>query len=109
MPAFGAILDETARWNVIDFLNANRQARRLGQPDGLAAAPNFLLACPGGSTRSLASLRPRPVHLVLTDPRSQPRLHQLATAADAGGIVTSVVGLALAPHEDDGLFCRTQD
>jgi mono/diheme cytochrome c family protein len=34
MPPFAAVLDETARWNLIDFFHANADARRLAETAG---------------------------------------------------------------------------
>src|SRR5262249_11271869 len=57
MPGFGVALDDTARWNVIDFIHANADARRLELANGVDAAvrvPEFSVACPDGSDSSIS-------------------------------------------------------
>jgi copper resistance protein D len=109
MPAFGAVLDETARWNLIDFLRANADATRLSKPDALAPVPNFFVTCADGSSVAMSALRPNIVHLVVTSPASQTRLHQLAAGATIGDVRTVVVRLAAGPEEDEAPFCGTDD
>ena len=109
MPPFGAALDETARWNLIDFLHANADARRLSEAaDATGVAlplPEFSVECRDGSSLSIDQLRGNVVHLVFAGPASTPRLRQLASAK-AGGQTTIVVRPEAS--EPTG-FCETRD
>lgn len=110
MPGFAATLDETTRWNLIDFVHANADAARL---TGLATedagrpkrAPNFTASCPDRGAIALAALRGRVVHLVFADPRAPERLEHLAMHGDATA-ATIVVGL---PPELRGRLCTADD
>ncbi len=108
MPPFGTVLDETARWNLIDFLHANADARRLSETDATGLAfplPEFSVECPGGSIRSIADLRGNIVHIVLAGTASTARLQQLADLEDARE-VRIVVELSEIPNSR---FCETRD
>ena len=97
MPAFAAVLDERARWNLIDFIHANADARRLAEAmhHGASVAlptPGFSADCPDGSTVSVERLRGKVLHLALAGPRSthmeglgaRSETALLVRAADAG-------------------------
>jgi putative copper export protein/mono/diheme cytochrome c family protein len=109
MPPFGAALDETARWNLIDFLHANADARRLSEAvDATGVAlplPEFSIECRDGSSLSIDQLRGNVVHLVFAGPASTARLRQLATSeADREtAIVVRLEGSQGSP------FCWTED
>jgi mono/diheme cytochrome c family protein len=70
MPAFREVLDETARWNLIDFVHANADGARLrasaaeAGPTGYPT-PNFSAACRGEATVSTEEVRGSVVHVVL--------------------------------------------
>ena len=109
MPPFDAVLDEAARWNVIDFVRAIADAARLGQASGQVTdighrAPDFAAACPDGSTVSRDVLRSRIAHLILAGPGSAQRVAQLATRnADVVTVVIPIGNLAT------GAACRADD
>jgi len=109
MPGFGAILDETARWNLIDFLHASADARRLSEAaDATGVAlplPEFLVECRDGASLSTDQLRGNVVHLVFAGPASAARLRQLASAK-AEGETTIVVRLEAS---EPTVFCATRD
>ena len=74
MPGFAAALDETARWNLIDFVHANADAARLaaastaegGGAQRPIPAPDLSLRCGSdGRAVSLRDLRGRIVRLIL--------------------------------------------
>jgi putative copper export protein/mono/diheme cytochrome c family protein len=109
MPPFGAVLDEEARWNVVDFVRANADAARLRQVPGKVTdtgyrMPDFSAACPDGSTLWRDDLRGRIAHLVIAGRGSAARLAQL-TAHDR-----DVVTIAI-PIDDvaTAAACRTDE
>jgi putative copper export protein/mono/diheme cytochrome c family protein len=113
MPPFGAALDETARWNIIDFIHANADARRLGDLEDSgpmigAAAPDFFVECRDGSTFSLVELRGSIVHLIFAGTRSAARLRDLGSTSKDPDITTLAVRLDPSVSAD-GTFCGTDD
>jgi putative copper export protein/mono/diheme cytochrome c family protein len=77
MPGFGDAIDEQARWNLIDFIQANADAARLqrrapNEPNAFPA-PNFTADCPDGS-KTLEDLRGRFVRLIV-DGGAPPSAH----------------------------------
>src|SRR5262249_3436044 len=71
---------QMARWNLIDFIRANADARRLQTADDTTASlrvPEFSVECPDGSDVSISQLRGRILHLIFAGPQSDARLHQL--------------------------------
>jgi putative copper export protein/mono/diheme cytochrome c family protein len=108
MPGFDAVLDETARWNLVDFLHANADARRLAEAaDATPVAlplPQFSIECRDGSIVSIDRLRGNVVHLVFPGASSAKRLRQLA-GTHAGHETI----LARAKRADAAPFCRTED
>jgi len=108
MPGFGAVLDETARWNLIDFIHANADARRLELADDAGVAirvPEFSVECPDGSDLSIGQLRGRIVHVVFASPHSAARLDQLAALRTEGqtSIAVRIGGL------ESPSFCSTSN
>jgi len=75
MPPFAIVLDETARWNLIDFIHANADGRRLveameqGTTVGLPL-PEFSVDCPDGRTVSAGELRGQVIQILLAGTRS---------------------------------------
>ncbi|HUE19084.1 MAG TPA: CopD family protein, partial [Stellaceae bacterium] len=104
MPGFSDVLDETARWDLIDFIHANADGVRT--PQGIPAqAPDFAVECPNGDDTELNRLRPNLVHLVFAGPDIGARLDALR-AIDLGGDVTTVIaGNATARQA----FCTVAD
>jgi mono/diheme cytochrome c family protein len=107
MPPFGAVLDETARWNLIDFIRANADARRLQTADEGTPSlrvPEFSVECPDGSDVSISQLRGRVLHLIFAGPQSDARLDQLrAMEPRAESIAVQLDGSETLP------LCRTRD
>jgi putative copper export protein/mono/diheme cytochrome c family protein len=107
MPGFDTVLDETARWNLVDFLHANADAKRLIEAASATAValpiPQFSVECPDGSIVSIDRLRGKVVHLVFAGPASADRLRQLANMqAEREILVVRQLGSAVP-------FCGTQD
>jgi mono/diheme cytochrome c family protein len=108
MPPFAADPGDISPWNLIDFIHANADARRLAQPgDQAVSAPEFTLQCPSGSSPSLSELRSRVVHVVVASPASAPRLKQLTSLA-IPGVQTVLVATDPGLAESVGL-CATSD
>ena len=83
MPAFGDVLDENARWNLIDFIHANADAVRLraaaGQVTSLAyPMPALSIECADGSVVSTGELKGQVLHLVFAGTQAADRLQALA-------------------------------
>src|SRR5262249_5920768 len=96
MPPFGAVLDEEARWNLIDFVHANADAARLVRAPAKVTnagfrSPDFSAACPGGATVSRDDLSGRIAHLVIARRDASDRVAQLT--ARNGDVVTIVIPL----------------
>jgi putative copper export protein/mono/diheme cytochrome c family protein len=111
MPAFGDVLDENARWNLIDFIHANADAARLraaaGQVTSLAyPMPAFSIECADGSVVSVAELKGQVLHLVFAGAQSADRLHALA--AFEANEVKRVVVAPLSPS-NTGSTCIASD
>jgi putative copper export protein/mono/diheme cytochrome c family protein len=107
MPPFGADPGDVSPWNLIDFIHANADARRLARPGEHAfRPPDFTLQCPDGSSPSLAELRGRVVHVVIVGPATA-RLQQLAREP-LPDVQTVVVATDPGLAESDG-FCATSD
>jgi putative copper resistance protein D len=108
MPPFATDPDDISPWNLIDFIHANADARRLVQPgDHAFPAPDFTLQCPDGSSPSLHELRGRVVHIVVASPASALRLKQLTSLA-IPGVQTVVVATDPGLAESVGV-CATSD
>jgi putative copper export protein/mono/diheme cytochrome c family protein len=108
MPPFAADPGDISPWNLINFIHANADARRLVRPGDYAfAAPDFTLQCPDGSSPSLAEVRGRVVHVVVADPATTARLQQLASPAIPG---VQVVVIASEPGSaESARLCATSD
>jgi putative copper export protein/mono/diheme cytochrome c family protein len=83
MPAFADVLDENARWNLIDFIHANADALRLRATVGNVTSngypvPAFSIECPDGSVVSIGELKGQVLHLVFAGPHATDRLQTLA-------------------------------
>ncbi len=118
MPAFGDILDEQRRWEVIGFLHAQSDAetaRRLGpriDPALRIAAPDFAYERGTAGQQTLGMLREAwSVLLVLyTLPDSAPRLKALAATArqlDLGGL--RIIALPLGEDAEKGAIFAPAD
>jgi putative copper export protein/mono/diheme cytochrome c family protein len=86
MPAFGARVDPTGRWDLIDFIHANADATRFGSAADVGMtnaflAPDFAVECPDGSSPLISELRGRVLHLVFAGPHSVARVRQLEPTA----------------------------
>ena len=82
MPAFGDVLDENARWNLIDFIHANADAVRLrAAADKVTSngypVPAFSIECPDGSVLSINELKGQVLHLVFAGAQATARLQAL--------------------------------
>jgi mono/diheme cytochrome c family protein len=110
MPGFAPALDETTRWDLIDFVHANADGARLaGSVSGPARpmrAPNFAVACPGGAVADLNGLRGRVVHLVFADPAAPARLRQLQDQVNETAVT---IVLDLPPSLDAAPLCRADE
>lgn len=111
MPAFGDLLDEQQRWELVGFLHAQfdaETAQRLERrihPALRVVAPDFAYERGGGQQQTLAMLREAwSVLLVLyTLPASEARLKSLAAAAkqlDLGGL--RIVAVPLGEGTEKG-------
>jgi len=110
MPAFGSALDETARWNLIDFIHANADARRLEIEDQDTVSlrvPTFSVECPDGTDVSVDDFRGKILHLVFAASDSGQRLQQLYHLTPAVPMTTIVV--ADRNSDDTSPFCSTRD
>jgi putative copper export protein/mono/diheme cytochrome c family protein len=106
MPAFGASIGLTGRWNLIDFIHANADAARFGSAAdaGMTNAfrtPDFAVDCADGSSPLIGDLRGRVLHLVFAGAHSVARLRTLEP--------TAIVVRLDASTSADGSFCSTDD
>jgi putative copper resistance protein D len=94
MPAFGAVIDEEGRWNLIDFLHANADAvhvKSFGADDLLSVpVPDFTCEAANASTLSTAQLRGQVIYILFANSRSADRVREFA-ALDLGGGVTKIL------------------
>ena len=106
MPAFGATLEPTGRWNLIDFIHANADATRFGNAADAGMtnaflAPDFAVDCPDGSSPLLADMRGRILHLVFAGVHTLARMRTLEPTA---------IVVRLDPTiSAGGSFCSTED
>jgi putative copper export protein/mono/diheme cytochrome c family protein len=112
MPPFGPMLDDDARWNVINFIHANADAARFRRyAAGTSAAfpsPEFSASCPDGSAITIDQAAGRIVHVVAAGAGAGDRLRQLALN-DMQRHIDMVVITANWTPEKPGPFCLTQD
>jgi putative copper resistance protein D len=95
MPGFGTVLDEEARWNLINFVRSNADATRLrlygGGTEASFPTPNFPADCPDGSAISIDQLRGQIVHIVLAGSHSDDWLRQVVDRDIADKLRTIVI------------------
>lgn len=112
MPPFGDQLDDEARWNLIDFIHANADAKRLrAYGAGTTAAfptPDFSVECPQGVPQSIAQLRPQIVHIVVAGSAPQDWLRAVAARDVVAKVATVVVNPQPAVAKNMSL-CVAQD
>jgi putative copper export protein/mono/diheme cytochrome c family protein len=109
MPPFDTDVGDNTPWNLIDFIHANADARRIVRPAYHAfLAPDFSLQCPDRASPSLAELRGRVVHLVIAGAANAGRLRELAAMPADPGIQTVVIATDPA-LPDTANFCSTID
>ena len=113
MPGFAAILDEDARWSLIDFLYANADGSRLAAFAGTVGragypAPGFSAQCPDGSTVTLDDLRGRVVHLIVPGAGSPDVLNGLSERAGMADVTTILVARDASPRPDPAI-CVADD
>ena len=90
MPAFGDVLDENARWSLIDFIHANADAVRLRAAAGQVTTlgyptPAFSIECADGSVVSVAELKGQVLHLIFAGAQAIDRLQALV-GFEANGV-----------------------
>jgi putative copper resistance protein D len=95
MPGFGTILDEEARWNLINFVRSNADGTRLrlygGGTEAAFPTPNFSADCPDGSTVSVDQLRGQIIHIAVASTHSGSWLRQVADQDAADKLRTLVI------------------
>jgi putative copper resistance protein D len=95
MPEFRAVLDEDARWSLIDFIRANADAVRLrvfgAGTDAAFPAPNFSAECRDGSTISIDQLRAKVVHIVVAGSHSDDWLGEVVDRDVTDALRTIVI------------------
>jgi putative copper export protein/mono/diheme cytochrome c family protein len=111
MPAFGAMLSEDDRWNLIDFIHANADALRLRRAAGRITGfgyplPNFSIECPDGTDWSTDQLKGRILHLSFVGPHSADPL--LAKSAIADKNVVNII-IPSDSEISDSSACTTGD
>jgi putative copper export protein/mono/diheme cytochrome c family protein len=111
MPAFGDVLDENARWNLIDFIHANADAVRLRTAAGRVTSfgfplPNFSIECPDGSIRSTDELKGRILQLIFT---SQDMTNPLRALAEFEGKNVVRIDIPSDLKTTDPGACTTND
>ena len=94
MPAFGAALDEDARWNLIDFIHANADAARLQALAGKVIArgypiPNFSVQCGDDTSMAVDDFRGKVVHVVAAAAGAEPQAR--LRARDRAHDVTTIL------------------
>jgi len=102
MPAFGDVLNDDARWNLIDFIHANADAVRLRAAAGRVTGfgyplPNFSVECPNGLVTSTDQLKGRILHLTFAGQQPVNAPPASANVADK-----NVVRIIVAPDLETG-------
>ncbi len=100
MPGFAAVLDEEARWNLVDFIRANADGARLRALDGEVTTaafptPDFVVECSDSSARSVREMRGRSLHIIAGDRSSQQLVEQLSALrgrTDVRAIIAAMDG-----------------
>ncbi|HEY4406774.1 MAG TPA: copper homeostasis membrane protein CopD [Xanthobacteraceae bacterium] len=107
MPAFGDLLPEQARWNLIDFIRANADATRFrvlsAGTTAAFPAPDFSAGCPDGSTLSIARLSPQIAHVVVAGAGLQDWLRRVAERDIADKLRTVVIASSPEAAKDTSL------
>jgi putative copper export protein/mono/diheme cytochrome c family protein len=109
MPAFDAVMDEAARWDVIDFVRANADAARLGSAPAKVTnvgyrSPDFSAQCPDGSIVVRDQMRGRIAHLIVAGRDAAERMRKLA--APGRDVITIAVAVEAVATAD---ACRAAD
>jgi putative copper export protein/mono/diheme cytochrome c family protein len=109
MPPLTVDVGDNTPWNLVDFIRANADARRIARPGYHAfATPDFSLQCRDGSSPALAELRGRVIHLVVMGAQSAGRLRELAAMSSNPEVTTAVI--ATDPVFAETVeFCSTTD
>ena len=109
MPPLTVDVGDNTPWNLVDFIRANADARRIARPGYHAfATPDFSLQCRDGSSPALAELRGRVIHLVVMGAQSAGRLRELAAMSSNPEVTTAVI--ATDPVLAETIeFCSTTD
>jgi mono/diheme cytochrome c family protein/uncharacterized membrane protein len=112
MPAFGNVLDETARWNVIDFVHANADGAQLRSAVGQIVAtgypmPGFSVNC-GETTTSIENLRGRAVHLTFVPEEAVEQARDVLQRDHALGVITIIGSLRTIDGLEAGT-CASSD
>lgn len=113
MPGFAEVLDDDAKWNLIDFISANVDGVRLSAYAGVVGrtgypTPSFLVRCPDGSTVAAEELRGRVVHLVVPGNDSVEQLETLAERARTANVTTILVAQGVSTRPGSGI-CVADD
>jgi putative copper export protein/mono/diheme cytochrome c family protein len=87
MPAFGDVLSDDERWNLIDFIHANADALRLREAAGRITdfgypLPKFSIECRDGTDWSTDQLKGRMLHLSFVGSHSVDSLLAKSALAD---------------------------
>jgi putative copper export protein/mono/diheme cytochrome c family protein len=106
MPAFGASIDPTGRWNLIDFIHANADAARFGSAADAGVtnafrAPDFAVDCADGSSPLIADLRGHILHLAFAGAHSVARVRTLEPTAIVVRLDPSVSAERFSCSTDD--------
>jgi mono/diheme cytochrome c family protein len=111
MPAFGELLDEDVRWNLINFIRANADATRLrifgAKTIAAFPTPIFSARCQDGATFSIDQLRPQIVHIVIAGTGREDWLRQVISRDVADKLHTVVI--ASHPEATNDLELCTAD
>jgi putative copper export protein/mono/diheme cytochrome c family protein len=111
MPAFGDVLSEDQRWNLIDFIHANADASRLRNASGRITGfgyplPKFSIECRDGTDWSTDQLKGRMLHLSFVGLHSADPLIAKSAFADKNAINIIV---SLDSEISDSSACTTGD
>jgi putative copper export protein/mono/diheme cytochrome c family protein len=109
MPAFGDMLDETARWNLIDFIHANADGVQLRFTPGRVGStgyptPAISITC-GGMDRTIESLRGGIIHVIFLQEADAGPKHLLERDHSLG--VTAIIASRVGG--DDPNACLTDE
>jgi putative copper resistance protein D len=112
MPEFRAILDEGARWNLIDFIRAKADATRLQRfAGGTSAAfpsPKFFADCANQSTVFIGQGQSSYVHIAIAKAASDDWLRHLVSSDSKFDVLTVIIAINWTPTVDFPI-CFTED